>query len=315
MKRLHDILDLLKAVFFRWMDDQVAQMAAALAYYTAFSIAPILVIAIAIAGLVFGQDAVQGEIVNQLGDRIGQSGAKVIQEMIASSYRSSSSGIIASIIGLGTLLFGASRLFAQLQVSMNNIWNLEGPANAGIKNAIKDRFLSILMVLGTGFLLLVSLIINGTVSALITYFQKVLPGMEFIWQIANFIVSFGVTTVIFALIFQYVPHTKVAWKDVWIGAVVTAILFTLGQYLLGLYLTRGTVSSTYGAAGSFVVILLWLYYSAQILLLGAEFTQVYSRRYGSNIEGAEETREDAGEEEEGKPPEFFGEKPVPESER
>jgi membrane protein len=241
-----------------------------------------LVIAIVIAGLVFGQEAVEGQLVDQLGGFVGDSSARVIQRMIASAYQTSA-GIVATVIGIGTLLFASSRLFFQLKKGLNDMWGADTYIEQGIWRQIKQRFFSVVMVLGTGFLLLVSLIVSSLITAAVSYFRNLVEGLDFLWQVINFATGLSVTTLIFAMIYRYVPDVRVAWKDVIIGSLFTALLFTIGQFLLGIYLARGTFSSTYGAAGSFLVILLWVYCSAQILLLGAEFTQVYARRYGSRI--------------------------------
>ncbi len=287
-----ELWSFLKEIYEEWAQDDVVQIAAALAYYAAFSIAPLLVIAIVIAGLVFGQEAVEGQLVDQLGGFVGESSAKVIQKMVASAYRTSA-GIVATIVGIGTLLFGSSRLFFQLKKGLNDMWGADTYLESGIWQLIKQRFFSIVMVLGTGFLLLVSLIISSMITIAVSYFRNLLEGLDFLWQLINFSTGLLVTTLIFAMIYRYVPDVRVSWKDVIIGSAFTALLFTIGQFLLGLYLARGTFSSTYGAAGSFLVILLWVYYSAQILLLGAEFTQVYARRYGSHIRPPEEAESDS----------------------
>lgn len=280
-----------KEIYDEWAQDDVVQIAAALAYYAAFAIAPLLVIAIVIAGLVFGQEAVEGQLVDQLGGFVGDSSARVIQRMIASAYQTSA-GIVATVIGIGTLLFASSRLFFQLKKGLNDMWGADTYIEQGIWRQIKQRFFSVVMVLGTGFLLLVSLIVSSLITAAVSYFRNLVEGLDFLWQVINFATGLSVTTLIFAMIYRYVPDVRVAWKDVIIGSLFTALLFTIGQFLLGIYLARGTFSSTYGAAGSFLVILLWVYCSAQILLLGAEFTQVYARRYGSRIRPPKDAESD-----------------------
>ncbi len=281
----------LKNVHAEWTEDKAHQLAAALAYYTAFSLAPLLVIAIAVTGQVFGEEAVRGEIVRQFRGLVGESGAKVIQEMVLSAGRDRS-GLIASAIGLATLIFGASNMFYQLKDTLNNIWDVTPQVESGVWEIIKNRFLSVLMVIGTCFLLLVSLVVDATISAASGYFSHWLPGFDTIWIGVNFTVGFGISTLIFALIFKYVPDAEISWRDVWIGALATALLFSVGRFLIGFYLGRGAVTSTYGAAGSFVVVLVWIYFSSQILFLGAEFTQVYARRYGSRIRKSDD--DDAG---------------------
>jgi membrane protein len=284
---LKAIWEILKETFSDWNEDKAPRLAAALAYYTMFSIAPVLIIVIAIAGLVLGREAVQGAIAQQIEGLVGnRESALAVQAMIQSASKPST-GIIATVIGLVTLLFGAAGVFGQLQDALNTIWEVQPKPDRGIMETIKERFLSFTMVLGVGFLLLVSLVVSAALTAIGTYFSNLLPGFEAVWQVVNFLVSFGVITLLFAMIFKVLPDAKIAWSDVWIGAAVTALLFTIGKFLIGLYLGKSSVGTAYGAAGSLVVILIWVYYSAQILFLGAEFTQVYARKYGSRIEPAD----------------------------
>ena len=276
------IVELLKETFKEWQEDKASRLAAALAYYTAFSIAPLFIIAIAIAAVVFGQEAAQGGIFQQLKDLIGPEGAAAVETMIENS-RKPTEGTIATIISVVILLFGASGVFGQLQDSLNTIWEVAPKPGRGIMGFIKDRFLSFTMVLGIGFLLLVSLVLSAVLAGLSNFLGEVIPGLTLLWNTLNFFISFGVITVLFALIFRVLPDAKIAWGDVWFGAGITALLFTIGKSLIGLYLGNSSVGSTYGAAGSFVVLLLWVNYSAQILFFGAEFTQVYANKYGSRI--------------------------------
>lgn len=271
---------LFKETFSEWSEDKASRLAAALAYYTVFSIAPLLIIAIAVAGLVFGQEAARGQLDNQIQGLVGQQSAELIQTMVESASKPTS-GIIATVLAIATILFGASGLFGQLQEALNTIWEVEPKPGRGILGIIKDRFLSFTMVLGIGFLLLVSLVLSALLSALDTYLTDLLPGSIYLLQILNFVISFGVITLLFAMIYKILPDVKIAWSDVWIGAAVTSLLFALGKFLIGLYLGRSSAGSAYGAAGSLVILLLWIYYSAQILLFGAEFTQVYAKKYGS----------------------------------
>jgi membrane protein len=281
MKPLRSLFSLLKETVQEWNNDKAPRLAAALAYYTAFSIAPLLIISIAIASAIFSQEAVRGQLDNQIQGVVGAQAADAIQQMIANSSRDST-GIVATVIGVVTLLLGAAGLFGQLQDALNTVWGVPPRPNRGIVGTLKDRFISFAMVLGIGFLLLVSLVITTILSALNGWVTGMLPGAEFLAQILNFAVSFGVVTLLFAAIYKILPDTPIEWSDVWMGAAVTALLFTIGKFLLGLYLGNSTIASSYGAAGSFVVLLVWIYYSAQILLLGAEFTQVYARRHGSH---------------------------------
>jgi membrane protein len=276
------IFELVKDTFKDWSEDKAARLGAALAYYTIFSIGPLLVIAIAVASLVFGEPAARGQIVGTVGGLIGTEGGKLIEDSIENANRGGGS-IIATVIGIGTLLFGAAGVFGQLKDALNTIWEVKPKPNLGFMHTIKERFFSFSMVLGTGFLLLVSLVVSAAVSALGTWFTSVLPGADFIWQIVNFLVALGVITLMFALLFKFMPDVKIGWKDVWIGSLVSAVLFVVGQFALGFYLGSGAVGSAWGAAGALVIILVWIYYSAQIFFLGAEFTQVYTNKYGSRV--------------------------------
>jgi membrane protein len=262
-----------------FMSDKVPRLGAALAYYTIFSIAPLLLISIAIAGMVFGQDAARNGITAQLAAVLGQTAAKAVNDMIASAAAKPKTGTIATIFGVVTLLLGASGVFGQLKDALNTIWDVPPKKSGGILGMFKERFLSMAMVLGVGFLLLVSLVIDAAISGAAKRFIP--ESMAAIAQTIQLVVSLGVVTVLFAMMFRFLPDLKITWRDVWLGAGFTSILFVVGKYALGVYLTRSAVGSSYGAAGSLVVLLLWIYYSAQILLFGAEFTQVYARTHGT----------------------------------
>lgn len=280
-----NLLNLLKQTFTEWNEDKAPQLSAALAYYTIFSIAPLLVIAIAVAGLVLGPQAVQDKLIGQIQGVVGHDSAVFIQNMVQSASKPSH-GILATIIGLVTLLGGAAGVFGQMKAALNTIWNVTPPKVAGIQGillSLKNQFLSFGMVLGIGFLLMVSLLLSAALSALSQFLSGPNTTLAGVWEIVDIIVSFGVITVLFAAIYRVLPDAKIAWRDVWLGAAITALLFTVGKYLLGLYLGRSTASSTFGAAGSLVVLLLWIYYSSQILFFGAEFTQVYANTHGSRI--------------------------------
>ena len=277
---------LLKETYNDWSEDRAPRLAAALAYYAVFAIAPLLIIVIAIAGLFFGETEVRQTIVSQLGGLIGQNGSQALEALIEGA-RKPTAGIIATVIGVVTLLLAASGLFGQLQDALNTIWEVQPKPNQGIWGTIRSRFLSFSMVLGIGFLLLVSLVISAGLSALGTVVVGDQYGETLLWKVVNFVVSFGVTTLLFAMIFKILPDVKIAWSDVWIGALATAALFTLGRFLISLYLGQAAPESSYGAAGSLIAILIWVYYTAQILFMGAEFTQVYARSYGSRIEPTE----------------------------
>lgn len=277
------MLKLLKDTVAEWQEDKVSLWAAALAYYTIFSIAPLLIIAISIAGAVFGEEAARGEIVGQIRGLVGQQGAEAIQTMIENANRPSSGGFIATLLGIGTLLFGASGVFTQLQDALNAIWEVKPKPGQGIKGVVKSRFLSFAMVLVIGFLLLVSLVMTAALSALSNFFSHLLPGADGLWHVVNLGIAFGVITLLFAMIYKFLPDAKIPWSDLWVGAAATAFLFTIGKFLIGLYLGHSSIGSTYGAAGSLVVVLVWIFYSAQIILFGAEFTQVYAKTHGSRI--------------------------------
>ena len=278
-----DILSLAKDSFKDWSEDKAPRLGAALAYYTIFSIGPLLLITIAIASRVFS-DAKQ-QIVGTVATVVGKEGGDVISQTIDNANKGGAN-IFATIIGIITLLLGASGVFGQLKDALNTIWEVQPKPNQGLLATLKDRFLSFTMVLGTGFLLLVSLVINAAAAALAIFLKSFLPGGDILGQIVTLIITFGVITVVFALLFKYLPDVEIAWSDVWIGAAISALLFGLGQFALGLYLRFGNVGSAFGAAGSLVVVLVWIYYSAQIFLLGAEFTQVYTNKYGSRVRPA-----------------------------
>jgi membrane protein len=279
-----DIWNLLKDTFTDWNEDKAPRLAAALAYYTVFAIAPTLIIAIAVASLVF--EGAQEQIISQISALIGPQAGEAIQTLIE-NRQSDTSNIIATIVGIVTLIIAASGLFGQLQDALNTIWEVEPKPGQGILAILKQRFLSFTMVLGVGFLLLVSLVISAVLSAIGGALGGPPEEQTIVWQVINALVSFGVTTLLFALIFKVLPDVKVAWSDVWIGALATALLFSIGKFLISQYLATESTASSYGAAGALVLLLLWVYYSAQILFLGAEFTQVYAKAYGSKIEPAE----------------------------
>ena len=276
------LFELFRDAFKEWGEDKASRLAAALAYYTIFSIGPLLVVIIAIVGRIFGRDAVQGEIVGAIGGVVGNEGATMIQNMIASASDPGGS-IIATIIGTATLLLGASGVFGQLKDSLNTIWGVMLKPGASIMATVMRNFLSFTMVLGTGFLLMVSLVINAALAALGDLVKDALPGGPLLWQLLNYGVMLAVITLLFAMIYKVLPDVKIAWSNVWIGALVTALLFLLGQIALGFYFGLSDPGSAFGAAGSLVLILVWIYYSGLILFFGAEITQVYARRHGKSV--------------------------------
>ena len=293
-----EILDMLKATAAEWVGDGATSLAAALAYYTVFSIAPLLIILIAVLELFWqGQStSAQDEILYQIGNLVGPEGESAIEGILERMQASEASGGVAAVVGVATLLFGATAAFAQLQTSLNKIWEVE-PAG-GIKNVILARVLSFGLILTVGFLLLASLVVTALLAVLNNFVTDLAPGLEVLFQLLNQVVAFGIVTLLFALIYRYLPDARVAWKDAFIGAAITALLFTIGKYLIGLYLAESSAASAYGAAGSFVILLLWIYYSSMVLFFGAEFTQVYARRHGQGIrpaKGAVRTEQGAAE--------------------
>ncbi|MGL5832602.1 MAG: YihY/virulence factor BrkB family protein [Waterburya sp.] len=279
---LRKIVRLLRETFKEWQEDNASRIAAALAYYAVFSISPLLVIAIAIAGTFFGQDAAQAQIAQKITDLVGEDGVQPVLMALNNMNQPKIKGV-ASLISIGVLLIGASGFFAQLQDALNTVWKVKPQPGQGISIFIRKRVSSFLMVLAMGFLLILSLVLSAVVGALSKYKIDSLPGSTILWENLDLIISLGLMTFIFGLMFKYVPDAKIVWKDVFVGSVITAVLFLFGKFLLGVYLSKGSLGSAYGAAGSLIVLLAWIYYSAQIILLGAEFTQVYTRMYGSKI--------------------------------
>jgi membrane protein len=275
-----ELVTLAKETVTRWAEDKAGAMAAALAFYALFSLAPLVLIAVAVAGLVFGQQAAEGGLYAQLAHLVGDATAKGLQEMVASTHRQSG-GLLATIIGLTTLFFGATKVFVQLQDSMNTIWRAKPPTTHGIVEFLRVRVLSFTMVLGIGFLLLASLVLAALLSVVGDFLGASHPGVAVVGEALDDTMSIVIVTVLFAMIYKILPDTYVAWRDVWLGALVTSFLFTLGNAGIGFYLGTASVASSYGAAGSLVILLFWVYYSAMLLYLGAEFTHVYSLRRGS----------------------------------
>jgi membrane protein len=276
------VWSLIKETVTQWSDDEAARQAASLALYTLLSIAPMIVIAIAIAGAVFGDDAARGQISQQVGAVVGAEAGNAIQALVANA-RAPSEGILSTVIGLAVLFVGASGVFGELQTALNHIWEVKPKPGRGIKGFIRDRFFSFSMVMGVAFLLLVSLVVSAFLATLSEHYRNLIP-FPGLWQVLNIAVALGVSTVLFGLIFKLVPDATTAWKDVMIGGFVTAVLFSIGKVALAWYVGRSATVSPFGAAGSLVALVVWVYYSAQILFVGAEFTQVYATRVGSRIE-------------------------------
>jgi membrane protein len=294
---------LVKMAFTQWSEDKPFQLAAALAYYTLFSLAPLLLIAIAVAGLVFSREAAQNQILAGLGDIVGLDAARAIQSMVENAGQKQNSGVVATTVGSALLLFGAGGVVGQLQDALNTIWGVEPKSGRGIWGFIKDRFVSFSMVLGVGFLLLVSLIVSAVLTAVTRMIGGWLPEAATLAYILDLVVSFGFTTLLFALIYKYMPDVRIAWRDVWVGAAMTSFLFSVGKILIGLYLGRSTVTSIYGAAGSLVTLMLWVYYSSLIFFFGAECTQVFARQFGSGVVPAENAEKVGTQKRESPPPE------------
>lgn len=262
-----------------WWDDDAARLGASLAYYTLFAIAPILLVATAIAGMVFGEEAVRGEIVGQLDSLVGREGALAVQSLLegASQRRA---GAIATVIGAVTFLVAATGAFLELQVALNTIWRVKVKEGVNLRAFLVDRLRSFGLVVAVGFLLLVSLAVTAALAALNAWLSQLSPEVPLLWSALGIVVSIVVTTGLFALLFRFLPDVRLHWRDVMTGALVTAVLFAIGQQLIGLYLGQSSMASSYGAAGSMMVLLLWVYYSCQILLFGAEFTRVYAESRG-----------------------------------
>jgi membrane protein len=274
---------LVKATFSSWLDDYAPSMGAALAYYTLFSIAPLLLIVISTAGLVFGEQAVRGEIFDQLRGLMGDEGAQAVQSLLESVSQPEESAA-GTIIGTILLLVGATTVFGELQDAFDRIWRAPAKEEAGWWKVLRGRLLSFGIILGIGFLLIVSLVFSAALAALGKWWGPYFPGLEALATAINFVFSFALMTAMFAMLYKFMPRVKTAWKDVWAGAAVTALLFAVGKLLIGLYIGKSAISSGFGAAGSLVVLLVWVYYSAQIFLLGAEFTRIYSHVHGSRKE-------------------------------
>lgn len=279
--KLQQIGDLIAKSVAAWLDDFAPSMGAALAYYTLFSIAPLLIIAIAVAGLAFGQEAARGEIVDQIQGLLGAQGASAVQGLLQSANQPARD-IFAALLSAVTLFVGATSVFAELQSDLDRIWRVPAPVRENsLWLLLRTRLLSFGLVLGLGFLLLVSLLLSAGIAALGKWSSGLFGEREVFFQALNFGISFASTTLLFALLYKLMPRARVAWRDVWIGAAVTALLFEIGKVFIGLYLGKTSVLAGFGAAGSLVVLLVWVYFSAQIFLLGAEFTWVYSHQYGS----------------------------------
>ena len=260
-----------------WVEDRAPTMGAALAFYSAFSLAPLLIIVIAVAGAALGVDAARGAIVGQIAGLVGAPAAEAIQALLKAAQETTT-GVFATVVGLVTMLIGATTILVELQDDLDHIWKAPRRQGSTLLSMLRARILSLGMILGVGFLLLISLVLSSAIAAIEAYAQSRLPGaalpLLLLW---NPLLSVGAITVLFAMLYKWLPNVRIAWKDVWMGAFITAILFSAGRYAIGLYLGRSAIASAYGAAGTLVVLLLWLYYSAQVFLLGAEFTCLYAK--------------------------------------
>ena len=275
------LFELCRRSVIAWVDDYAPSMGAAISYYTIFSLAPLLVIVIAIAGALFGREAAEGRIVEQISGLVGREGAVAVESMLR-SVAEPDKGLIAGLISAGVLLIGATTVFAELQSALDRIWHVpEREKPSGIWAVLRARLLSFGLILGLAFLLMVSLVVSAALAAFGNWFGGLLPGWEALLHALNILISLGIVTLLFALIYKLMPTARIAWHDVWIGAAVTALLFELGKLGIGLYLGKSGVNESFAAAGSLVLLVAWVYYAAQIFLLGAEFTKVYANEHGS----------------------------------
>lgn len=282
---------LLKNTALEWWNDNTFRLAASLAFYTIFSVAPVLLIAVGAASLFFARETAVDQVAGEMQRLVGEQGASAIRQVLESSA-GLGQGAWAITVGVVTLFLGASVVFAELQSALNQIWGVKSEVRRGVfVDLVLDRLRSFSIALGVGFLLLVSLVLSAALSALQDYMTNWMPTLPWLWQTGNIVISFIVVAVLFAMVYKYLPDVQIEWRDVWIGAVVTSILFSGGKYLISIYLGHAAIGSAFGAAGSFAVLLVWIYYSALISFFGAEFTQVYARRQGRRIQPEDHARE------------------------
>jgi membrane protein len=283
MFSLKKIWRLLKETVSEWQFNEVSLLASSLAYYTVFSLVPLLVIVIMIVGAIFGEAAAKEEIVTQLTELVGEEGAQLIATAIANMRADATGGTFQLLFNLGFLLFGATGVFAQIQDALDRIWEVKSEPRRHIFHFLRKRLLSFAMVLVIAFLLLVSFVGNTILTAFVEVLNNIAPGSGYVWQVISLVVSFGMTTLVFAMIYTILPDAEIAWRDTVVGAIITALLFLVGQFLFGLFLRQTNYGSAYGVAGSFVIVITWVFYAAQVLLLGAEFTKVYAKQRGAPI--------------------------------
>jgi len=278
MRAAAKVWQVIRASVLQWSEDEIPRRAAALAFYASFSIAPLLLIAIAIAGLAFGADAVEGRVVEQLRGLLGADASRALETLLKNT-RTTQANILATVIGFVTLLVGASGVFGELQTTLDEVWKVKRKPRRGVRGMIRDRLLSFGFVLGFGFLLLVSLLVSAALAAVTGYLGGWItsPGPL---KGVGMVLSLSVTGTLFAMMFKILPDVRTRWRDVWLGSMITALLFSIGKWLIGLYLGRSAFASSYGAAGSFVLLLMWLYYCGQVVLFGAEFTHAYAHVFG-----------------------------------
>jgi membrane protein len=280
-RRVRRLGSLLKETAVQWDEDQAARQAASLALYTLLSVAPLLIVSIKVAGIALGDEAARGQVSHEIGKLVGPQAGEAIEGMIAVA-KQPGQGVVGTIIGLAVLLFGASGVFGELQTSLNQMWEVKPKPNRGVMGFVKDRFFSFTMVMSVAFLLLVTLVVTAALATVTEHFRGLIP-FPALWWVLNVGIGIAVTTALFALIYKVVPDAQVNWRDVWVGAFVTSVLFSVGRVALSWYVGRSATVSPFGAAGSLVALIVWVYYSAQILFFGAEFTQVFATRYGSRI--------------------------------
>lgn len=285
MRLLRAFLDLVLATFREWSADQVPRMAAALSYYTALGLAPLLLVLIAAAGLFFGPEAAEGQIVEALSSELGPQMAAFLQTVVINLNENFSAGVVSAVVSGVALLVATTGLFVQMQTSLNEVWDVDN-SGRGWRDLLQARLLSLGVLSIVGFLLIVSLVLSSVITTVGIRLSEHFTGIGTVIELLSFAAGFGITMVLIALIYKALPDVALQWRDVWVGAAVTALLFSVGRYFVGVYLNTAGPASIYGAAGSFVLILIWVYYSAQIILFGAEFTQVYTRKYGSQAEQA-----------------------------
>jgi membrane protein len=282
MGRIKRGFNTLKRTFKEWKDDDAQTWAASVAFYTVLSLSPLLILAIAIAGFIFGEQAARGEMVTQMETLTGGAGAEVVQTTIANASGPGGGGVIATVVSIALLLLGASKVFSELQQAMNRIWDVRSDPSEGWQGVVRKRLTGFAMILGIGLLLLALVVASATLTG-VEEIAPDIPGGAFLWTMVNFAVTFAIIGLLFATLFKYVPDVQIEWSDVWFGAFITALLFAAGKLILGIYLSQGGVGSAYGAAGSLVAFLVWIYYSAQIFFFGAEYTQVHARQSGREI--------------------------------